>query len=79
MAETKIETVDDVFTAFGGPAVVMRILDLKRSTATEIKRRGSIPVEYWPGLIEAAPRYGISGLTSDKLLQIHVAKGDRAA
>ena len=81
----KLETVDDVFDAFGGPTRVARALGLKRadgslasSTASEMKRRGNIPVDYWPRLIEAAPEYDVSGLTPETLMAIHV-KPERAA
>lgn len=68
----KLQTVDDVFRAFGGPTAVARALDLRGpSTASEMKRRGSIPVEYWRRLCEAAPEYDVQGLTYEKLVAMH--------
>jgi hypothetical protein len=78
---TKLDSVDDVFTAFGGPTTLARALSLKgASTASEMKRRGSIPVDYWRRLVEVAPEFGVSGLTYEKLVSMHTsAQPERAA
>lgn len=66
-----METVTDIFEEFGGPAAVAAALDVRNSTASEMKRRGSIPVRHWPKLIEAARERGIEGVDADKLTMIH--------
>lgn len=42
------------------------------NTAKQMKRRGSIPVRYWPSLIAAAGERGVP-LTYDQLVAIHSA------
>lgn len=72
MTMVKLDTVDDVFVAFGGPTAIARLLDLKgASTASEMRRRRSIPVEYWRRLVELAADNGAPGLTYDKLVTMH--------
>lgn len=72
-----METVSDLITALGGNAAVSRVLDHKHaSTVSEWRRRGSIPVEHWPRLVEAAAERGIR-LTYEQLVTMHV--GARAA
>lgn len=68
-----MNTVDDIFNEFGGPTAVGKVLGKEPSTASEMKRRGSIPVEYWPQLIAAAQERGIE-LDYGRLVSIHVAE-----
>jgi hypothetical protein len=75
MDTVKPESIDEIFRAFGGPTTFARAMKLKRpSTASEMRRRGSIPVEYWESLIEIAPQYGLEGLTPERLVSIHARK-----
>lgn len=79
MDTVKLDTVDDVFRAFGGPTTVARALNLKgASTASEMRRRGSIPVDYWQRLVEVAPDFGVCNLTYEKLVSMHTT-AERAA
>lgn len=71
MLNSRMKRVSDIFDAFGGPARFARCLDIGNSTASEMKRRRSIPVEYWPNLIRQALAEGID-LTNDDLVRIHV-------
>ena len=73
-----MQNVDDIFTALGGSGSVARILDVKPSAASEMRRRGSIPVRYWPRLIEGAEALGVS-IDSDMLVQLHIPEPERAA
>lgn len=57
---------------FGGNTRFAEIIGKAPSTASEMKRRRSIPVDYWPAIIAAAPAYGIEGLDSEFLMKIHV-------
>lgn len=71
-----METVTDVFDALGGPAAVSRALSVGSSTASEMKRRGAIPAEYWVALVRAAQESGRVNLTYETLALIHArAKG----
>lgn len=74
---TPIGTVSALFDALGGPARVGRILERGNSTASEMKRRGSIPVDYWPALIASDEGKAI-GLTPDDLMRLHTASGLQA-
>ena len=66
-----METIDDVFEAFGGTSKTANILAVKQSTASEMRRRASIPVKYWPKLIKAAKASHIRGLSNDSLARLH--------
>ncbi|WP_416339776.1 carph-isopro domain-containing protein [Paracoccus sp. (in: a-proteobacteria)] len=57
--------------AFGGTAAFGRVLGKGQSTASEMKRRGSIPVAHWPRIIMAARECGIAGVTPDLLMRLH--------
>ncbi len=60
--------VASIFETLGGPAKVARILHVGVSTASEMKRRGSIPVRWWPPLIEAGSEKGV---TAETLVAAH--------
>jgi hypothetical protein len=64
-------SVADIFSALGGPTAVARILGVRPSTASEMKRRGSIPAEYWRDLVLAAERKGVRGIDAATLAEIH--------
>jgi hypothetical protein len=66
-----MNSVTDIFAAFGGPASLARVLGVRPSTASEMKRRGSIPSEYWRELIVAAKRLRIDGIDADMLATVH--------
>jgi hypothetical protein len=68
-----MRTLDDLYSTFGGAAVIGRIIDKPVEHAAAMRRRGSIPVEYWPALLSSAKANGIR-LTSDMLMAMH-AKG----
>ena len=44
-----------------------RVLDVGISTASEMKRRKSIPVKYWPKLVDAG-----EGITYEQLVAAHL-------
>jgi hypothetical protein len=72
-----MNTLADIFAAFGGPAAVARILDVGPSTASEMKRRRSIPPEYWLRLVREAERRGLPDITTDALATIHARNKGR--
>lgn len=47
-------TVPEIIDQLGGIGPVATLLGKGYSTVSEMKRRGTIPVEYWPALIEQA-------------------------
>ena len=65
-------TVADLIDQFGGSTKFAAVIGKGPSTASEMKRRQSIPVEYWPTIIRAAEGAGIAGLTTDELVRLHV-------
>ena len=65
-----MNTIADIINTLGGNAEVARMCSKTPSWASECKRRGSIPVEYWPRLIEVAHERGIS-LSADVLMRVH--------
>ena len=71
-------TVTTVFDDLGGPAAVARLLALKNpSTASEMKRRDSIPPEYWPQLVAAARSSGHAHITHEALAVAHALSRGR--
>ncbi len=71
-----METVADIFAALGGTSAVARLLGVNQSTASEMKRRGSIPNEYWVLLVSRASEHGVDTVTYELLAKIHAkAKG----
>jgi len=65
-------TVADLIDKFGGSTKFAAVIGKGPSTASEMKRRQSIPVEYWPTIIRAAPEAGVDGLTTDEMVRLHV-------
>lgn len=64
-------TVQKIFEDFGGPTKLGRAIGVAPSTASEMKRRASIPVDYWPRLVAAAQECGVQGLTYERLVEVH--------
>ena len=65
-------TVPELIDAFGGATEFAKVIDKIPSTASEMKRTGSIRVTYWPKIITAAAERGIKGVTPDTLMQMHL-------
>jgi hypothetical protein len=69
-----IDTIEDVaavFEAMGGVTSVARMLAVGVSTASEMKRRGRIPAEYWRDIVRAAHNLGHPEITTDLLADLH--------
>ena len=64
-------SVPDIFAQIGTVAKVAQILGVQHSTASEMKRRGSIPVRYWPALVDGCKGEGITGIDFDLLVRVH--------
>ncbi|WP_363613236.1 carph-isopro domain-containing protein [Mesorhizobium sp.] len=74
-----MQTVHDIFEALGGTGAVARVIGVKHSAASEMRRRQSIPVKYWPALMSKAAEERIA-IDSDVLVRVHVsAEQGRAA
>ena len=65
-----MKTVSEIFDAIGGSSAMARVLDVKTSAASEMRRRGSIPVKYWPALIAHAATEKLE-IDSDVLMNAH--------
>lgn len=70
LVDVAMNTIPSIFDSIGGPSKFARALGLKQSAASEMKRRKSIPVVYWPVLIDAMKASGKS-LTYEDLVQAH--------
>lgn len=66
-----MDTLDDLFERFGGAAKVGQAIGVSTEHAASMKRRKSIPVDYWPKLIGAARDRRISGVTPERLMHLH--------
>lgn len=71
-------SVSDLIDAFGGPTEFAKVLRRNPSTASEMKRAGSIRVSYWPSIIEAAAARGLEGITADLLVRLHAPQSAEA-
>jgi DNA-binding transcriptional regulator YdaS (Cro superfamily) len=68
MSNTKhITDLPEVFAIFGSNVKLADVLNVGPSTVSEMKRRKSIPVEYWPALVSAATEIGENDLTLERL------------
>lgn len=45
-------------------------LSIAYGTAKAMRRRGSIPSEYWPGVVQSAARRGIAGVSLERLVSV---------
>ncbi len=67
-----IDSIKSLIDQLGGSASISRELGFKHaSTVSEMKRRGSIPVEYWDGFIKIAEGRGVEGIDYEKLVRLH--------
>jgi hypothetical protein len=76
MNKTRNMSISEVFTVLGGTTAVARALNVGPSTASEMKRRGRIPAEYWRDLLLAARATGHPEITADLLTEMH-ARGTK--
>lgn len=65
-----MNSLKDLVDELGGTTAFAASIHVNVSTASEMKRRGSVPVRYWPSLIAAAEERGVP-LTYDMLVAIH--------
>lgn len=72
-----MDTIPELIDAFGGPTAFGRVIGKRSSTASEMKRSRSIPLEYWDAVMAAAPEHGIEGVNEALLHRIHRAMAIR--
>ena len=70
--------IANLFAKLGGTGAAARAMDVGQSTASEMKRRRSIPVTYWPSLIRAAASKGFA-LDEAALVALHIAAAPETA
>lgn len=78
MSETPT-SVPELIEAFGGPTGFARVIGKGPSTASEQKRSGSIPVEYWDLVVSAARDAGIPGVSFEALARMHIPEERRVS
>jgi hypothetical protein len=66
-----MKDIDTIFSELGGTGKVADFLDVKPSAASEMRRRKSIPVKYWPKLVSACAANGVYGVSYDALVSMH--------
>lgn len=77
-----MQSLDDLIDAFGGLTEFGKACGYAENHSargSDIKRRGSIPVDRWPGLIAAAQDRNIPGVTPDFLMHLHAPTDAEAA
>jgi hypothetical protein len=73
-------TVRDIIEKWPSAADMARDIGLRRpGHGAMMKMRGSIPIQHWPRLVEAAAERGIQGVTFETLTLAHArtAQGGR--
>ena len=74
MSANPLKNIADIFDTMGGTTSMARILGVGVSTASEIKRRGRIPAEYWRDIIRAAAMRGHPDITAELLADLHARR-----
>jgi len=64
-----MRTFNELIDAFGVPTLV-KLLRIPDTHVRTLKARDSVPTEYWPKLIEAAPKHDIQGIDYPALLRM---------
>jgi hypothetical protein len=72
-------SIPELIKAFGGPSGFAKVIDKNPSTASEMKRSGSIRVGYWPRIVEAAREANIPGVSLKTIAEMHVSPSERGA
>ena len=66
--------LDEIFQPFGGTLNLAKAIKIKPGHVITMKQRGSIPVKYWSAITKAAKRRNLSGITVEKLVDLHIQK-----
>lgn len=70
--------IDQIFMDLGGTGKVAKFLGVKPSSASEMRRRGSVPVKYWPALVAACDEQNVEGINYATLVSLHSDKVNAA-
>lgn len=62
-----MDTFADIINGIGGPAAFGRAIGITTERAAEMRRRGSIPPEYWPQVVTASSGTKAEGVTIERL------------
>ncbi len=73
-----MNTIEDIFIRLGGTGALARTIGVKHSAASEMRRRKSIPVKYWPSLVDGAKNVCVD-IDNDTLVRLHIEQSERAA
>lgn len=65
-----MSTISKIIDDLGGNAIVATKLGVGASTISECKRRNSLPVKYWPGLLRIAAEADVS-ISEKDLVSAH--------
>lgn len=71
-----MESVAEIIAALGGPTAFGVICGFSKNPGargSDMRQRGSIPVVYWPRIVEAALARGIE-INNDVLVQAHLPR-----
>lgn len=76
-----MKSVREIIDALGGPTEFGRICGFSKhpgARGSDMRKRSSIPVAYWPGVVEAAKARGIA-IDNDVLVRAHQPVASEAA
>lgn len=71
-----MESVADIIAALGGPTAFGVICGFEKNPGArgrDMRQRGSIPVVYWPRIVEAAQARGLA-IDNDLLVRAHLVR-----
>lgn len=75
-----MESVAEIIAALGGPTSFGVICGFSKNPGargSDMRQRGSIPVIYWPRIVEAAQARGIE-INNDVLVRVHLPRTEAA-
>jgi len=75
-----METVPDIIAALGGSTAFGRICGFTKNPGargSDMRQRGSIPVAYWPRIVEHAKAQNIA-IDNDVLVRAHQPRSEAA-
>jgi hypothetical protein len=62
-------TSNEIFDALGGPNQVARLLGIKMSTSSQMKKYGVFPVKHWDALIEELRKRKVKNVSYGTFVQ----------
>ena len=68
-----MQSISALINDLGGPTKAAELLGLPAATTVASwRKRGSIPVDHWPRVLEVARERGLQDLNYEKLVEMHV-------